>query len=689
MNRNLSSFNNFMRLFLSLIFLFSIYSQVLADTKNDLNNLLGQIKTYQYGQSREKLSDLSELVRNLSNSKIDLIILEQGLIDFLKADATLAAKQFICKELSVVGTEASVPVLSKMLADEKTSDMARYALERISGAKVDEALLKALGKANGKIKIGIINTLGERREKSAVKSLAKLVLDKDPTIATATAAALGKIACPMAAETLSNARTKVAGAVKTTVLDAYLMCADQLAKKGEKSAAAAIYQNVFETEKELPIRSAALRGVIKTAGDKTADVMLKVIKNEAPALQIVAFDLVRKYPDTKDLNQISNVLPELTTVGKIQLLTALADRGDVSVREAVLKAIKDENLDVRIAALNTLAKLGNENDVELLASIAATGETAEKEAARQSLALLNTPKTDITILWKISETERAAKIELIQTVGERRIPAAEEVLLKAAQDPERTVRVAAYKSLELVAEPKYLQPMVDLLVKVDNEAERRSAERAIVATSRKNAGENQAQIVLDKLNTVKVIPAKGSLLKVAGRIGDKNARPVLQKALLDKNEDIQVAAINALSEWPTPEPLDELLKVAQTSKNEVQKVLALRGYIQLAGLESDRPVDETLKLYQTAMGLATEANEKRMVLSGISKLNSVGALEMAAQYLDNTELQQEAEIAAVKIAPLTREQAPEKVKEVLKKVIQVTKNSELQQNAQRMLERMK
>jgi HEAT repeat protein len=678
-----------MRLFLSLIFLFSIYSQVLADTKNDLNNLLGQIKTYQYGQSREKLSDLSELVRNLSNSKIDLIILEQGLIDFLKADATLAAKQFICKELSVVGTEASVPVLSKMLADEKTSDMARYALERISGAKVDEALLKALGKANGKIKIGIINTLGERREKSAVKSLAKLVLDKDPTIATATAAALGKIACPMAAETLSNARTKVAGAVKTTVLDAYLMCADQLAKKGEKSAAAAIYQNVFETEKELPIRSAALRGVIKTAGDKTADVMLKVIKNEAPALQIVAFDLVRKYPDTKDLNQISNVLPELTTVGKIQLLTALADRGDVSVREAVLKAIKDENLDVRIAALNTLAKLGNENDVELLASIAATGETAEKEAARQSLALLNTPKTDITILWKISETERAAKIELIQTVGERRIPAAEEVLLKAAQDPERTVRVAAYKSLELVAEPKYLQPMVDLLVKVDNEAERRSAERAIVATSRKNAGENQAQIVLDKLNTVKVIPAKGSLLKVAGRIGDKNARPVLQKALLDKNEDIQVAAINALSEWPTPEPLDELLKVAQTSKNEVQKVLALRGYIQLAGLESDRPVDETLKLYQTAMGLATEANEKRMVLSGISKLNSVGALEMAAQYLDNTELQQEAEIAAVKIAPLTREQAPEKVKEVLKKVIQVTKNSELQQNAQRMLERMK
>jgi HEAT repeat protein len=689
MNRNLSIIKTTMRLTLSLLIFFSFYSPILADTKTDLDKLLGQLKTYEYGQSREKLSELSDLVRNVSNLKTDLAVLEQGMVEFLKSDATLAAKQFICKELSIVGTESAVPVLSKMLMDEKTSDMARYALERIPGAKVDEALLKALGKTKGKIKIGIINTLGERREKGAVKSLAKLVLDKDPVIAASTAAALGKIACPMATETLSKARMKVTGTVKATVLDAYLMCADQMVKKGETSAAATIYQEVFNTEKELPIRSAALRGVIKTAGEKTADVMLKVIKAEAPALQMVAFDMVRKYPDTKDLGQITNVLPGLTTIGKIQLLTALADRGDVSVREAVLKVVKDENLDVRIAALNALAKLGSENDVELLATIAATGETSEKEIARQSLALLNTPKTDLTILWNIPDTERAAKIELIQSVGERRIPAAEEVLLKVAQDPERTVRVAAYKSLELVAEPKFLQPMVDLLVKVDNDAERRSAERAVVATARKIAGENQAQIVLDKLNTVKEIPAKGSLLKVAGRIGDKNARPVLQKALLDKNEDIQVAAINALSEWPTPEPLDELLKVVKTSKNEVQQVLALRGYIQLAGLEIERPADETLKLYQTAMEWAREANEKRMVLSGISQVNSVGALEMAAKYLDDAELQQEAEIAALKIAPMTREQAPDKTKEVLKKIVQVTKNSELQQNAQRMLERMK
>ncbi len=40
--------------------------------------------------------------------------------------------------------------------------MARYALERIPGEAVNKALLAALPKAEGKAKIGIVNSLGER-----------------------------------------------------------------------------------------------------------------------------------------------------------------------------------------------------------------------------------------------------------------------------------------------------------------------------------------------------------------------------------------------------------------------------------------------------------------------------------------------------------------------------------------------
>ena len=52
-------------------------------------------------------------------------------IAFLKSDATTAAKDFICRQLGVIGSEASVPVLAAMLNDPGTADLGRYALERI------------------------------------------------------------------------------------------------------------------------------------------------------------------------------------------------------------------------------------------------------------------------------------------------------------------------------------------------------------------------------------------------------------------------------------------------------------------------------------------------------------------------------------------------------------------------------
>ena len=59
----------------------------------------------------------------------ELKAIEKALLGVLTSDAKYAGKQYVCRELSLVGTDQSVPVLAKMLTDEKLSDMARYALE--------------------------------------------------------------------------------------------------------------------------------------------------------------------------------------------------------------------------------------------------------------------------------------------------------------------------------------------------------------------------------------------------------------------------------------------------------------------------------------------------------------------------------------------------------------------------------
>ena len=131
------------------------------------------------------------MIRDASG-KPEIKAMEKQLDEFLKSDASYAAKDFVCRELSVVGTEASVPVLASMLTDEKVSDIARYALERIPGAAADDALRQALSKAQGNAKVGIINTLGVRGDKKAVEALAGLITDANETVAVAAVAALGQ-----------------------------------------------------------------------------------------------------------------------------------------------------------------------------------------------------------------------------------------------------------------------------------------------------------------------------------------------------------------------------------------------------------------------------------------------------------------------------------------------------------------
>jgi hypothetical protein len=98
---------------------------------SELEQLLSKCSTYDYGQNRECMVDMSDFIKSAYGSPAALKKIETILDTFLQSDATLASKQFVCKQLSIMGSEQSVPVLNDMLKNADTADMARYALERI------------------------------------------------------------------------------------------------------------------------------------------------------------------------------------------------------------------------------------------------------------------------------------------------------------------------------------------------------------------------------------------------------------------------------------------------------------------------------------------------------------------------------------------------------------------------------
>jgi HEAT repeat protein len=111
----------------------------------------------------------------------------------LKGDAGWLEKQTACRVLRQKGTVASIPVLAGLLPDPEMSQFARYALEPMPYPEAGQAMVEALAKTNGVTRVGIINSLGVRREAAAVPALESLLQGDDPAAAGAAAIALVSI----------------------------------------------------------------------------------------------------------------------------------------------------------------------------------------------------------------------------------------------------------------------------------------------------------------------------------------------------------------------------------------------------------------------------------------------------------------------------------------------------------------
>jgi HEAT repeat protein len=234
---------------------------------NSLDEAMKRIATYEFGQSRQSLIEVAGFLRDSYGDPDRRKELRSRLTALLSSDATADCKRFVCEQLSIIGTAQEVPALANLLTDENLSHMARLALERIPDAAAAAALRDALPRAKGRVLIGIINSLGVRRDDQAVEHLTPLLADPDQSLAAAAAAALGKIGGPEAASALDKAKTKASPKLHAVIADALLACAEGFLARGKNEEAAKVYQGLSGPGEIAHVRAAAIRG-LKSAPQK-------------------------------------------------------------------------------------------------------------------------------------------------------------------------------------------------------------------------------------------------------------------------------------------------------------------------------------------------------------------------------------------------------------------------------------
>jgi HEAT repeat protein len=226
------------------------------------------LKGYDWGQDRAALQPIEAAIAASRSDGAARKALEQRLAEVLPTQAPQAAKDFVCRQLSLIGTAECVPALEPLLLDEKLGHMARYALERIPDDAALQALRTALPKASGLRKVGIVNSLGVRRDVSSVAALVSLLADTDAQMAAAAAGALGKIGNADAAKALGEFLAKGPEALRLAAADASLVCAERLLADGKKAEALAIYKTLSKPEMPKHVQVAAVRGQVAALGQK-------------------------------------------------------------------------------------------------------------------------------------------------------------------------------------------------------------------------------------------------------------------------------------------------------------------------------------------------------------------------------------------------------------------------------------
>ena len=173
-------------------------------------------------------------------------------------------KAIACKKLAFVGGKDAVEPMAALLSHPQLSCYARFGLEPNPDPSVDEALRDALPKLQGRLKIGVITSIGVRKDAKALDVLTKLIDDRDAEVAGAAAASVGMIGGMQASRALQSALGRTKPPVFPVVARAALLCAEGL-MASNRARALELYSQLSGDTMPKPVRLAAIR-VLNAAG---------------------------------------------------------------------------------------------------------------------------------------------------------------------------------------------------------------------------------------------------------------------------------------------------------------------------------------------------------------------------------------------------------------------------------------
>jgi len=596
------------------------------------------IAGYEYGDDPNPCGQAELLLQETPVDRYGPV--EQKLIAVAASkDATQAGKAVACRFLQQIGTEKCIPAMSGLLGDEILSHYARLVLERLKCAAADEAMRNALDKAPDKAKVGILGSLGERRDEKAVKAAARLASSADPAVAGAAIETLGKIGGREAAQCLSS--MKPAKELVGVQMRAMAACAGTVSGRD----AASLCRKVIDGPSG-PWQIAAIAELTNADAARASYVISETIKSDDLKLRRGVLGIVSETKGRTLTRAMVDLLGKLPADRKAELIVALGSRGDASATGGIVKYITNEDAVVRNAAIKAVGKLDGVRVVQPLLAVADSTESAD--AAISAIVAMKDESVNAVLVdsLKTKIIRRAA----IKACIARGCTEAVGDLLKLAKDRDADVSKEAWAGLAALADDEDMDSIMEIVIEVREAQDLVLAEGAIKEVFSRAQDRGKCFQTVAARYTEATEALKYVILDLGAAIGDSTALKLERNALASGNRELYTRALRALAKWPNKSAAEDLLTQAQSASETVDRIVALRGYIRIAGLKTaGLPDAERMKMFKTAMGLAQRNDEKKLIVSALRNVRSLESLGMLRRYIDDPAIQTEAQMSAANL----------------------------------------
>jgi hypothetical protein len=413
------------------------------------------------------------------------------------------------------------------------------------------------------------------------------------------------------------------------------------------------------------VRAVALEALVREKGERAADELAATASDPDPQYRGAALLLTRRIPGKAGSAPWAQALRGAKDPAvRAQIVAMLTTRNDQMAQKAVLAALRDDDMAVRLAALETMSgsvaaqgqkalfrivedpKSSNEQVAAKHALMRATDTAVANEAAKRYAKQCPCSAADRPGALPPKQDPPDTRRAWLEIVTARGTEANAQVPAGALQDGDASVRLEAYAALRAIGGAGQVEPVYAAFLATATDGEEAVARETLAAITKTDAAAREALVArtVEKLAAASDADAP-RLMRLLNTLGSETGAKAVVGAALSATlaEATRMEALHQLAVWPDAAGLAQLVALLDSVEAATTRIAVIEGVCDAA---KRAPGDTDLAATVAPVSAKLRnADEKRAFLKGLGAIRTAGAARAIAPFLDDPEVAAEAGVA--------------------------------------------